>query len=206
MKNRPAESVSRALYFLALTFALSQPTAAQSPRPRSEVDPARTRFEDNSRREMQLRGLGGNTKSNDPKQVEAIVAQVKQDFERLLIRHNEIARALNGEQALDPAFVSTATAEVKKRASRLQANLALAKPADADRQPPVPPQVEDAQIKDALLALCKRIQSFVKNPIIANPQTVDAQQALRARDDLEAIIALGDSINKTAERLKKNSK
>ena len=82
MKNRPAESFSRALYFLALTFALSQPIAAQSPRPRAEVDPARTRFEDNSRREMQLRGLGGNTKSNDPKQVEAIVAQVKQDFER----------------------------------------------------------------------------------------------------------------------------
>ncbi|HJQ23581.1 MAG TPA: hypothetical protein VKA60_06660 [Blastocatellia bacterium] len=205
MKNRTARLTARALCFLATVFALTAPIAAQSPRPQSEVDPARTRFEDTSRREMQLRGLGGN-KSNDPKHVEAMVAQVKQDFERLLIRHNEIVRVLNAEQSLDLTFVSNAAAEIKKRASRLQATLALPRPADAEHPSPKPPSFEDAQMKGALFTLCKRIQSFVKNPIIVNLQTVDAQQATRARDDLDVIIALGDSINKMAERLKKNSK
>lgn len=200
MKTRLAASP---LGLLAVAFTFATPLLAQNPRPGSEVDPARTRFEDTSRREMQLRGLGGTDKTTDPKAVQAAVAQVRQDFERLLIRHNEIARALNSEQALDQSFVSSATAEIKKRAARLQTTLTL--PRHEGGQPKLP-KFEDGQVKAALLVLCNRIQSFVKNPVIVNPQTVDAQQSARAGDDLEAIIALGDTINKAAERLKKSPK
>jgi hypothetical protein len=204
MENRAATITASWLRMLAFALTLAVPILAQSPRPPSTVDPARTRFEDNSRREMELRGLGGTGKPGDPKQVEAIVAQVKQDFERLLVRHNEIVRAIHGDQALNHDFVSSATAEVKKRASRLQTNLALARPDGSERPSSKPPKVEDAQVKDALITLCKRIESFAKNPVIVNPQTVDARQSARAREDLEEIILLGDTINKTAERLKKN--
>jgi len=64
-------------------------------------------------------------------------------------------------------------------------------------------QFNDAQVKEALITLCRQIESFVKNPIIATPGTVDLQQLARARHDLASIVDLGERIKKIAERLKK---
>jgi len=52
-----------------------------------------------------------------------------------------------------------------------------------------------------LIKLCKEIRSFVTNPIIENPNTVDAVQLPRARHDLESLIQLSGIIKKDADRL-----
>ena len=54
--------------------------------------------------------------------------------------------------------------------------------------------------------LCKRIESFIANPVIKTPGTIDAQQSANAGRDLEDVIELGDSINKSAKRLKEKSR
>ena len=46
------------------------------------------------------------------------MAQTEEDFNRILTLHNEIARALTSKNDLNYQFVSDATAEIKKRASR----------------------------------------------------------------------------------------
>ena len=206
MKDRPAGVAANPVGLIAIAFFLATPMLAQNPRP-SETDPARARFEDTSRREMQLRGMGNTTKkTTDPKEIEAIVAQVKQDFERILTLHNEIVRAVSADKALDQDFVSSATAEIKKRATRLQTTLALDPPATGERNQQKLKKLDDAQEKDALIVLCKQIKSFVQNPVIETPGTVDIQQLARARQDLQDVIQLGERINKGAEKLKKTAK
>src|SRR6185369_17422962 len=114
------------LGLIAAAFVFAMPIMAQQgPRPPGDVDPARARFEDTSKREMQLRGLGNMPKKPaDPKQLQALMAQVQEDFERILTLHNQIARAITKDQTLAVDFVSDATAEIRKRATRLQATLA----------------------------------------------------------------------------------
>lgn len=207
MKSHPAAIAAKPAVLVALACSLVPPVLAQkaSPRPPNDVDPARARFEETSRREMQLRGLGASGKPTDPKQLQALMAQVQEDFERILTLHNQIVRAVKTAATLDNDFVSTASGEIKKRASRLQTALAFDKPDAGEQNRPKPAKFSDAQMKDALIALCQHIESFIKNPVIENPGTVDASQSASARRELRSIIELGDSIYKSAERLKKSS-
>ena len=48
------------------------------------------------------------------------MAQTEEDFNSHPDLHNQIARALTSKNDLDYHFVSEATAEIKKRASRVQ--------------------------------------------------------------------------------------
>jgi mRNA-degrading endonuclease toxin of MazEF toxin-antitoxin module len=54
--------------------------------------------------------------------------------------------------------------------------------------------------KDEMVLLCKQIESFVKNPIIEKPGTVDAQALDKARNDLQRIVELSDVIRKQADK------
>jgi len=60
----------------------------------------------------------------------------------------------------------------------------------------------DPEIKDSLIKLCKEIRAFVTNPTIESPNTVDAQQLIRAKRDLESFIQLSGLIKKDADKLK----
>ena len=209
MKDHPATIAAKTLGLIAAAFGFLIPIIAQqgSPRPPGDVDPARARFEDTSKREMQLRGLGNMpAKPTDPKQLQALMAQVQQDFERILTLHNQIVHAITTDEILIVDFVSDATAEIRKRAIRLQTTLAFEKPDASEQNGDKPKQLADEQIRDALVTLCKHIESFITNPVIKTPGTVDAQQLARARRDLEDVIELGDSINKSARRLKQRSR
>jgi hypothetical protein len=209
MKDHPATVAAKTVGLIAAAFGFAIPIMAQqgSPRPPSDVDPARARFEDTSKREMQLRGLGNMpNKPADPKQLQALMAQVQQDFERILTLHNEIVRTIGTNKPLVLDFVSDATAEIRKRATRLQTTLAFEKPDASEQNQYKRKQLNGGQLKDALVTLCKHIESFVTNPVIKTPGTIDAQQSARARRDLEDVMELGDSINKSARRLKERSR
>jgi len=209
MKDHPAKVAAKALGLITAAFGFAMPIVAQqgSPRPPGDIDPARARFEDTSKREMQLRGLGNMPgKPIDPKKLQQVMAQVQQDFERILILHNHIVHQITNDEAVAIDFVSDATAEIKKRATRLQTTLAFEKPDASEHSPDMRKQLNDGQLKDPLVMLCKRIESFIANPVIKTPGTIDAQQLARARRDLEDVIELSDSINKSARRLKERSR
>src|SRR5215204_6508310 len=190
---------------LLLLFAapiFSQSAGGPPPVDRS-LNTDRIRQQDMSGREWQLRNFGtqpGGPK--DERQVKALMAQTEEDFTRILTLHNEIARALSSKNALKYQFVSDATGEIKKRASRVQSMLGLNPTAE---DAPIK-ETADPEIKDSLIKLCKEIRLFVTNPSIENPNTVDAQHLIRARRDLESLIQLSGLIKKDADKLSKATK
>jgi hypothetical protein len=189
------------ILFAAPVFSQSSPPGAPPPM-EQRVNADRIRQQDISRREWQLRNFGNEPITpKDERQVKALMAQTEEDFTRILTLHNEIARALTAKKDLNYQFVSEAAAEIKKRATRLQSTLVLHLAAD---DAPVK-EKSDLEMTDSLVKLCKEIRSFVTNPIIENPNTIDAQQLPRARRDLESLIQLSGLIKKDADKLSKKN-
>ena len=195
------------LFRLTLILFFATPVFSQSaggPPPidrRNNAD--RIRQQDMSRREYQLRNFGKERGApKDRRQIEALMAQTEEDFNRILMRHNEIARALLSNDTLNYQFISDATGEIQKRASRVQSTLALHLSEEESHGAEKLAEFKDSQVKDALVKLCKEIRSFVTNPTIENPNTVDAQQLTKARLDLESLIQLSGQIKKEADKLK----
>jgi hypothetical protein len=187
------------MFFAAPVFAQNPPSGPPPVERRVNTD--RQRQQDMSSREWQLRNFGNEPDAvKDKRQLKALMAQTEEDFNRILTVHNEIARALASNNALDYKFVSEATAEIKKRASRVQSSLRLSP--EVDQAPVKPEEFDDSHMKDALIKLCKQIRSFVTNPSIEKPGTVDAKQLTKARGDLESVIQLSAQINKLSKNHK----
>ena len=127
------------------------------------------------------------------------MAQTEEDFNRILTLHNEIARAISSKNDLNIKFVSEATGEINKRASRVQSSLGLGL-SDEERAGGKTETIPDAQLKDSLIKLCKQIRSFVTNPTIENPNTVNAEQLTKARHDLESVIQMSGLIKKDTDK------
>src|SRR5258705_14025481 len=113
MKTHPKlRRTKGGLIVLAFLVSTAMATLAQQPAapPLNRSNPDRERQQDMNQREMLLRGFGLTpAKPNDGKKIQALGDQVAQDFSRILILHNEIARAISGANRLDYAFVSDAT-------------------------------------------------------------------------------------------------
>ena len=179
-----------------LTF--SAPIAGQS-----GGDPAKAQMQEMNRREIQLNSIGAeNAPPNDPKRSQAMMDQVGEDFQRILTLHNEIVRAIAANGSLNYQFISDATGEIRKRSARLQSSLKLQKPEPGTNHRQTVTEVKVLQTKDELILLCKTIESFVRNPIIEKPGTVDAQQLEKARSDLQSVVELSEAIKKHADKQK----
>jgi hypothetical protein len=200
--ERVTVSVISLLLLLSVP-AFSQQQSTPPPIDRS-INAERARQQDMSRREYQLRDLGVNSAKSDRKKLEALMAQTQEDFTRILTLHNEIVRAISSDHALDYHFVTEATGEIRKRASRLQVTLLLGEVTKDEKTDKAP--IESSEMKGALVTLCKQIKSFVTNPVIETPGTVDAVQTAKARQDLERVVQLSDRIKKDANRLSKSEK
>jgi len=186
------------IVIIVCSIAFCVPVAGQS-----GGDPAKAQMEEMNRRELQLNSLGGDKgHSNDPKRSQAMMDQVSEDFQRILTRHNEIVRALAANQTLSYQFISDATGEIRKRSARLQSSLKLQKPESTTQNRATEIDFKVTETKDELILLCKQIESFVRNPIIEKPGTVDAQQLGRARKDLQSIVELSDAIKKRVDKQK----
>ena len=184
---------------LPLFLLSALPVFAQGggPPPMNKVNTERMRQQEMSRREYDLRNFGNESNApKDKRQVEALMAQTEEDFNRILSLHNEIARALTSKDDLNYQFVSDATAEINKRASRVQHSLALGL---SDEEARELEKSKDEPIKDSLIKLCNQIRSFVTNPSIENPNTINVDQMKKARHDLESLIQLSGRIKRDAD-------
>jgi len=196
--------MNRLMAALILLILFAIPAFAQSspggPPTLDKVNIDRVRQQEMSSREYQLRNFGTEPSApKDQRQLKALMAQTEEDFNRILKLHNEIARALTSNDTLNYKFVSEATGEIRKRASRVQSSLALGLSSEEAARLDKPETKKEAPIKDDLILLCNKIRSFVTNPSIENPNTVNADQMSKARRDLETLIQLSGRIKKEAE-------
>ena len=195
---------------LTLVTALATPVLTQQPRSTSLPPNAETRARAEHQitldleREALLKDSKSTNKSIDPKKLQALTAQIKQDFERLWIVNGELmAEASTTKTGLDYQYVLARLTEVKSRAIRLQNTLSLPKP-EVDEKVEKNEAARDREELRAMFSLLNgRIVAFVTNPYFRNPKVVDAELVSRASRDLAGIIELSRSIRKSAERLNK---
>ena len=145
--------------------------------------------------------------AENQKRVQAAIVNVKQDFTRIQVLRNDIARNLVARKPLDYSLVTEQTAEINKRANRLKTYMMSRGPDDNEKTDP--PGIKSEEMIGALVKLCKLIDSFTDNPTLKNVATVDAkdiekvkEDKARADKDLLAIIKLTANIQKTSGPLK----
>lgn len=172
------------------------------------IDPAVERIRDEQQRQMVLRS-GGRREEGAPaneKAVRAAAEQLNNDFKRVQVIRNDLARAVTSGAALDLERISEQAAEVHKRSQRMQTYLALRDESDAAKQAEEAAAADEPQLRDALVLLCKRIDSFVANPRFKSPGVFDVDSTRKAARDLREVIALSQRARGGAERLGRKDK
>jgi hypothetical protein len=149
-------------------------------------------------------------KAREPEEEKLALAEVAEDFKRLQLVNNRMMSATMSAATPDYKNIAEATGEIRKHALRLRKNLQLPKAEGAKESKETwesrqPPALDAAGMKAALLSLDACIMKFIENPIFANPNVIDFEQAVRARKDLEKIIGQSQLISKAAEELRKSN-
>ncbi len=195
------------LFGLTLLLSVAAPTLAQRSAPGGpppvdkHTNAARKRQQDESSREWQLRNFGNPAVTKDRRRLDALMAQIEEDFNRMLSLHNEIVRAIDSAKPLDYHFVSEATGEIRKRASSIQTNINLTPAPEEIKPAELTANTNEVEMKDALVKLCKQIRSFVTNPVIDQPNLIDADKLAVAKRDLESVIQLSTQLKRDADHL-----
>ncbi|MCU1267819.1 MAG: hypothetical protein JWM21_4137 [Acidobacteria bacterium] len=198
-------AVSLAIPTLAQGTPTGPPPGAGPP---PDINPRR---EDLVRRtnEARMRSLEmeGGAEVENQKRIQAAIVNMKQDFTRIQVLRNDIARNLIAHKPLDYSLIAEQTGEINKRAHRL--NVYMLAHASDDKEPANPSDLKDDEMTGALVRLCKLIDSFTENPALKNAATIEAKEIQKAKEqksradkDLLTIMKLSESIQKKSDSLK----
>ena len=140
------------------------------------------------------------------KRIETAIATMRQDFTRIQVLRNNIARDLIAHKPLDYRLINEQMAEINKRALRLNDYMMARAP--ETKEPDNKPDLKSEEMIGALVKLCKLIDSFTENPSLKNASTIDAKEVEKAKEnkakadgDLLAIIKLSQSLQKNSDSL-----
>ncbi len=158
--------------------------------------------------EGRLRSAEANAGSDEKNQklVQAAIVNMKEDFSRIQVLRNDIARNLVAHKPLDYSLVAEQAGEINKRASRLNVYL-RAHVAEDEKEDSL--ELKNDEMISALVRMCKLIDGFTENPALKNAATIDSKDVAKAKEnkanadrDLLAIIKLSSSLRKESERLR----
>jgi hypothetical protein len=211
--ERLTHLVSGLIGVMFLLLCGVNPLYAQQPPPGSPSvkDPKFDTLE-RQNREATLRSaeLPPAMAKTDEQRIAAAVEKIKEDFRRIQIVRNEVARAVLANKPFDYKFVLDETAEVNKRAERLKSYLSPASPekdkTQAKDEGAAPAELSEKDMKGALARLCHLIDAFVEDPALKNPRTIDLKQSMKIGVDLLGIMDLSNRIMQAAEKLSKPTK
>jgi hypothetical protein len=145
--------------------------------------------------------------SENAKRVQAAIVNMKEDFTRIQVLRNDIARNLVARKPFEYKLISEQTAEINKRAGRLNVYMLARVPDEKEQN--LSPEIKSEEMISSLVKLCKLIDSFTENPALKNANTVEVKEIGKAREDktkadrdLLAIIKLSGSIHKQSDSLR----
>lgn len=217
MRGQRAPSATAVLGFAAAVLAIhltagaahAQQGAPPGAPPPGSRDPF-AEVRDRQQREARLRSIEmvGKAASApvDGRAAGAAAEQVREDFKRIQLLRNGLARRLLSGKPLDYKSVADETGEINKRAGRLKTLLVRGAPEGDEKERKRQAEIDEALMAGALVTLCKRIDSFTENPVFNVPDVVDVKHSAKAGEDLENILLLSGLIRKGAERLNKVTK
>lgn len=153
-------------------------------------------------RERQIRSTEIDAaRQRDPK---SVLAEVNEDLSRLQVINGELKEAMSAGRTLDYKVISEASAEIKKRTTRLKNNLAGLPKAEKDEKTQAA-KAKDAAFDALLTSLTETVTNFITNPIFSDVGAPDPRLAAKARTDLDGIIELSERVRKSADKLKKTA-
>jgi hypothetical protein len=188
----------------ATTLAQGKPAGAGPPPNNNPNVGDRIRQIDESR----LRGAETNigVEEENQKRLQAAIVNMKEDYKRIQVLRNDIARNLVARKPLEYKLLSEQTGEINKRASRLNIYM-LARVPDEPKLSNSD-ELTNEDMVSALVKLCKLIDSFTENPALKSAATVDSKDIARSKEDkanadrdLLAIIKLSASLQKKSDSL-----
>jgi len=136
-----------------------------------------------------------------------ILAEVNEDFERLRAINDELKTAAAASGPLNYKSLADNSAEIKKRSTRLKANLAgLPKAEREEKYQKENVPLDEAQMKSLLSSLNVVMTGFLANPVFSDMGTLDDRLALKARRDLDYQIELSEITKKGADRMSKGAR
>jgi hypothetical protein len=151
--------------------------------------------------------MASGEEAENQKRIQAAIVNMKKDFTRIQVLRNDIARNLVAHKPLDYSLIKEQTAEINKCAHRL--NIYIVARAPESKEPDNPSDLKSDEMIDALVKLCKLIDSFTENPALKNAALVDANEIEKAKEDkakadkdLLAIMKLSESIEKKSDSLR----
>jgi hypothetical protein len=196
-----------------LFLVVATPTSAQSTPPLGAGPPAikNAKLEEQKRevREARLRSaeMEAGEVAENQKRIQAAIANMKQDFSRIQVLRNDIARNLVAHRPLDYNLVMAQMSEINKRTHRLNVYMLAQAPEHREQDNKMDPDSED--MIAALVKLCKLIDSFTENPTLKDAAMINAKGNEKAKEnkakadgDLLAIIKLSESIQRKSDSLR----
>lgn len=184
----------KACFISFLFFAAASQVIAQPGRQITSID-RRVETMNRQTREYERDNMGREgkkSKEEAAKRTRLIRLEIEEDLKALQAAYNEIVLALQ-DGTLKTGFAAEAARSIAKHSARLKINLAL--PTTEEETPakaanPLPADEE----RPALKALGRCIYDFITNPIFEGTTALDVKESTRASRDLDAVIALANSI------------
>jgi len=140
------------------------------------------------------------------KRLQAAIVNMKDDYKRIQVLRNDIARNLVARKPIEYKLVAEQSTEINKRASRLNVYMQARVPDEV--KPNSADELKNEEMVGALVKLCKLIDNFTENPALKNAATVDSKDVAKSKQDkanadrdLLAIIKLSAGIQKKSVSL-----
>ena len=190
---------AKTLLMMASATLMSAAVNAQDPTINSRRTPPASR--DMRYREWSMKSMEKNS-ARTPEEQKLAWSQIREDFKRIQVIDNDIAKHRASSEILDTKLVEKAATEIHKCAARLQVNLMFPKETAA----PGEKSQNEYQISTLLSGLSGLIKRFVNNPVFGEVEVLDVQAAAAAKRDLERIIELSEQIKKKAQNDKQEVK
>jgi len=197
--SQPVLRVAAALLVAACALSVQgrqRSTAEREARERMARDAA-----ESEEREMTFALAERYHRSGERREPRLAFAQIREDFLRLQVINNDLARAVSGGGQLDFKLVAKSAAEIKKRAERLTQNLALPEAEEDGKTPATATPIDPAQLRATLSRLDGVILRFAHDLHAKGIGRFDARSATSMRRDLEEIVALSGRVKKSSEQL-----
>jgi hypothetical protein len=154
-------------------------------------------------REQDLRSLPQRLRTRRVRHIAdpQLIKQMNEDFVRIQTIRAEAVRVIVADKPFDLKKLEKDSDEIRKRASRLRASLALSEERDTTLPGKKIRTIE--MVNDAVFDLCIEISRFTENPMFKANGVYTVRDATEASKALDAVIALARDTGKAAERLRK---
>jgi hypothetical protein len=199
MRLNAGRTIAKTLLLMASAALLPVTVNAQDPTINSRRTPPASR--DMRYREWSMKSVEKNS-GRTPEEQKLAWSQIREDFKRIQVIDNDLAKNRASSEILDAKLVEKAAAEIQKRAARLQVNLMFPK----ETAEPGEKSQNEYQLSTLLSGLSGLIKRFVNNPVFGEVEVLDVQAATTAKRDLERIIELSEQIKRKAQNDKQEMK